>query len=451
MPNLLVTNNFYISTSDACIVDLTPPVFAGINFLDVESRGQIRAGWSAATDSTLPIRYEIYIQATTAVGLFSVANIISVTPNLQYDIFTMPDGSFLVNGTTYHVGVRAIDGVSNRDSNTVSMNVISTGVLTSIDIYETKAVWSINNLNQFDVTIWANKNGSLAKSPEAVMGTASFQVYDEDGNIVVGMSGSGVSANSEGLYVFPSVANSLDSVYSHYEIKVTISIDGENRSNMVPVYPSSAKIEISGIADANPVNGNIFGSFWLTEDSSILTTGLGNGSYQVYTANGILIPGLAQTGIVPDVNGNYVITPLALPAPLDPSAAYVVLLEAVAKGKSYSTKIILGDDPVTYQLKSTLSINGSNMLQGSLWAHKIHELVATATLGTASYTIYDKNGIAVSGLTESGITADANGAFHITPVSAILLTDLTHFLIKIVINIGGFNRTAMKGLSLLGN
>src|SRR5574343_249219 len=162
MPNILIGNNFYQGTSQACIIDLTPPTFAGINFLDVESRGQIRAGWSAATDATPPIRYEVYIKASTSSGLFNTSNVIAVTPNLQYDIFTLPDGSFLQNGVTYYVGVRAIDGVNNRDSNIISMNVISTGVLTSIDVYETHASWSIDNSNQFRVTLWADKNESLA-------------------------------------------------------------------------------------------------------------------------------------------------------------------------------------------------------------------------------------------------------------------------------------------------
>ena len=181
MPNILIENNFYQSTSSACIVDLTPPTFAGINFLDVESRGQIRAGWSAATDATAPIRYEVYIKAATATGLFSTTNIIAVTPNLQYDIFTLPDGSFLQNGVTYYVGVRAIDGVNNRDSNVVSMNVISTGVLTTIDVYKNEVSWSIDNSNQFRLTMWSNKNESLALAPNGILGTASYQIYNKSG------------------------------------------------------------------------------------------------------------------------------------------------------------------------------------------------------------------------------------------------------------------------------
>ena len=143
------------SSSQACIVDLTAPTFSGINYLRVESRGQIRAKWTAASDATAPIRYEIYIQEFTATGLFSSANIIAITDKLQYDTFTMPDGSFLNNGSTYHVGVRAIDGVNNRDNNTVSLNVISTGILTSQDIYETKGTFTVGKNNMFQGTMWS--------------------------------------------------------------------------------------------------------------------------------------------------------------------------------------------------------------------------------------------------------------------------------------------------------
>jgi len=134
MSDIFVSDDFYMSTSQACVVDLTPPTFSGINFLDVESRGQIRAGWSVATDPDTPIRYEIYIKASNSIGLFNTANITAITDKLQFDIFTLPDGSFLVNGITYYVGVRAVDALGNRDANTVSLNVISTGVLTRMNL-----------------------------------------------------------------------------------------------------------------------------------------------------------------------------------------------------------------------------------------------------------------------------------------------------------------------------
>jgi len=47
--------------------------------------------------------------------------------------------------------------------------------------------------------------------------------------------------------------------------------------------------------------------------------------------------------------------------------------------------------------------------------------------------------------------ADVNGLFHITPVSAILLTDLTHYTATVTISVAGSNVSAVKGFTLLGN
>lgn len=449
MSNILINNNFYQGTSSACIVDLTPPTFSGINFLDVESRGQIRAGWSAASDATAPIRYEVYIKASTATGLFNTINIISVTPNLQYDIFTLPDGTFLQNGTTYYVGVRAIDGVNNRDNNVVSMNVISTGVLTSIDIYESLASYSIDDNGDFVVTAWANKNNNTAKSPNGVLGLAQYQVFDKNGTAVVGMSGSGISANSDGLYVFPAISNLIDTDHSHYEIRIKIVVDGELRENIIPILPSDNIIQINGVADVNDSN-QITGSFWVTENSKIISgSALGLGSYVAYDTLGNLIPGLSQSNISPDVNGFYIITPIPLGS-TDITKAFVVKLTVVVNGENRSNYITLGNEPAVYKVKGGFSINASNQLQGSLHIVRNDQQLTGAVLGTASYQVYDKNGTVVAGLNQSGIAADVNGYFHITPVSAILLTDLTHYIVKIEISAAGSIRRDSKYISLLG-
>ncbi len=449
MPNILIGNNFYQGTSDACIVDLIPPVFAGINFLDVESRGQIRAGWSAATDPTPPIRYEVYIQASTATGLFSTSNIIAITPNLSYDIFTLPDGSFLQNGVTYYVGVRAIDGVNNRDSNLVSMSVISTGVLTAIDIYECKAAWSIDDLNQFRITMWANKNDSLANAPNDVLGTASYQVFDKLGAAIVGMSGTGITANSEGLFVAPAVASLLDEDAEHYEIKVTISVDGENRTNFIRMEAGLDQFEVNGTGGIDD-NNDLVGSFWVTNNEKIVTTNLGTGSYQVYEADGTLIPGFSESGITPDVNGFFKVTPLPLPPSLSSTEPYIVRYTVIVHGEARSHNVIFTPGTTTYTCRCTFSINASNQLEATLWSTINDQLADVALLGNASYQIYDKLGNAVVGLSESGITPDVNGFYHTTPVSAALLADLTHYTAKITINIAGADRVVAKGFSLLG-
>lgn len=449
MPNILISDNFYQGTSDACIVDLTPPVFAGISSLDVESRGQIRAGWSAATDPTAPIRYEIYVKASNATGLFNFANIVALTPNLQYDIYNLPDGSFLQNGVTYFVGIRAIDGVNNRDNNTVSMSVISTGILTSIDVYENKAAWSVDDSNQFRITLWSNKNNSLAKAPDAVLGTASYQVYNKLGVAVAGMSGSGVSANSEGLYVFAAVANLLEEESEHYEIKATISVDGEDRLNFIRMESGPEQYLVDGTGGIDASN-NLVGSFWVAENEKIVTANLGVGSYQVYAADGTLVPGFSETGIVADVNGFFTVTPIVLPPGLSTTKPYIVRYTVVVSGKSRSHNVIFNPGTTTYTCRATFSINALNQLEATFWSTINDQLTSPSLLGTASYIIYDKLGVAVAGLTQTGITPDVNGFFHTTPVSAVLLTDLSHYTAKITIEIAGQDRTVAKGFSLLG-
>lgn len=449
MPNILISDNFYQGTSDACIVDLIPPVFAGINFLDVESRGQIRAGWPAATDPTPPIRYEVYIQATTATGLFNTSNIIAITPNLSYDIFTLPDGSFLQNGTTYYVGVRAIDGVNNRDSNLVSMSVISTGVLTAIDTYECKASWSVDDSNQFRITMWANKNDNLANAPGDVMGTASYQVYNKAGAAIVGMSGTGITINSDGLYVASPVANLLDEESEHYEIRVSINVDGENRVNFIRLEEGQSRYDIGGTGSIDNSNF-LVGSFWVTENEKVVTTNLGTGSYQVYQADGTMIVGFNESGITPDVNGFFAVTPVAVPPSLDVTKSYIVRYTVVVNGIARSKNITFIPGTTTYTCRCTFSINASNQLEATLWSTINDQLTDVALLGNASYEIYDKLGNAVVGLSESGITPDVNGFYHTTPVSAALLADLTHYTAKITINVAGADRVVAKGFSLLG-
>lgn len=447
MANFLVENNFYQGTSEACISDLTPPTFAGITFLDVESRGQIRAGWSAASDPTPPIRYEVYIKASTATGLFNTTNIVAVTPNLQYDIFTLPDGSFLANGTTYYVGIRAIDGVNNRDNNTVSMSVISTGVLTSIDVYESFGAFAINSSNQLQGTLWANKNDSLAKSPNGVLGTASYQIYDKTGAAVVGMTQSGISANSEGQYIITAVSSTLSESLDHYVVRVSVIVDGEARTNYVPLIQPKPEYELDGLFFVDK-NGQFDGSFWATANEIFKTSGLGSASYQVYDKNGDPVVGMSATGLTADVNGIYKITAISSLLGED-VPGFSVKLTATIDGISRSKMVVFDSKLADFEPKAQFSINALNQLQATFWlAHGSN--VVTSGLGTANYTVYDAAGNAVSGLNQTGITADVNGRYAITPVLATLLTDLTHYSVKIGIVAHGIERVAYKGFTLLG-
>lgn len=447
MSDIYVEDNFYQGTSSACLVDLTPPTFTGINFLDVESRGQIRAGWPAASDITLPISYEVYVKASTATGLFSTSNIVASTPNLIFDIYTLADGSFLQEGVIYYVGIRAVDGVGNRETNTNSMSVISTGILTSIDVYEAKAAFIINSDNKLQGTLWANKNSSLAIAPDAVLGTASYTVYDSDGLPVAGMTETGLTANAQGQYIITPVLSTLSESLEHYLVKVTVNVDSENRTNYVDLVDAKPTYDVGGlffIDSANQFDGN----FWVSKNGVVQTTALGSGSYQVYDHTGAAVVGMSGSGITADVNGIYKLT--AIPSLLVTEyPGFTVKVTLTVDSIVRSNMITNIAEQAIYQPKAQFSINSSNQLQATLWLESANE-VEIADLGTANYTVYDVNGAAVSGLTQSGITADVNGRFHITPVSAALLTDLTHYSVKVGIVAHGIERVAYKGFTLLG-
>lgn len=451
MANLLITNNFYISSSSACIVDLTPPTFSGINFLDVETRGQIRAGWAAATDATNPIRYEIYIQAATATGLFNTNNITAMSSQLSYDIFTLPDGSFLENGETYYVGVRAVDAVGNRDSNTVSMNVISTGILTSIDVYETKGAFTVGPGGLFQGTMWLLKNSELATG--STLGTASYIVYDKTGTAVSGMSQSGIVADVNGQFKITPVASSLDETLNHYLVKVSITMDSEVREGYIPLVEKIPSYNIRG-HNAFDENSDFIGIFWAEDESGMHISDparLGLGSYDLLDKDGNVVAGISESNISPNSQGVYVITPVSGVATEDLNLT-TGRITVVVDNISRTSYIPAETKPINHEVKAVFSINALNQLQATFWATTDDSNIITgATLGQANYTVYDSSGNAVVGLTQSGIVADANGRFTISPVSATLLTDLTHYTVKVGIVVKGIEHVAYKGFTLLGN
>lgn len=451
MPNILVSNNFYQGTSSACIIDLTPPTFAGVASTVVQSRGQIRTSWLAATDSTPPIRYEVYIQATTPTGLFNTANICGITDKLLFDTWTTPDGAFLVNGTTYYMGVRAVDAVGNRDSNLVSQSVISTGVFVSADVYDAEGAFAINSSNQLQGTLWCLKNSILAKTGNATMGTASYQIYDKTGALVSGMTESGITADANGQYKITPVASVLAKTLEHYMVKVNITVDGAIREGYVALIQPIPEYDVEGAFILNSSN-QLTGSFWGTADEETITNParLGSAAYEIYDGTGTLVPSMTQSGITADGQGLYEITPVTSSLNLDLNNYYVKVTVTIDNILRNYFLPILGKIP-RYETKAVFSINGANQLQATIWAVGDNLVVSGSRLGQANYTVYDSSGVAVVGLTQSGITADVNGRFLITPASATLLTDLTHYTVKIGIVIDGVERVSYKGFTLLGN
>lgn len=307
MPDQFTYANAYQSSSQACIIDITPPTFSGISGLTVGSSGQLIVSWSAASDTTPPIHYEIYVQANTATGLFSASNIAEIVIGTNSSVFTLNDGSYLAIGTTYYVGVRAVDAVGNRDNNTVSLNAISTGIVAGSPVYTPLGAFTINADDELQGTIWITKNDITMTSG---LGTASYEIYDKTGTLVVGMSQSGISADANGQYKITPVASSLANSLDHYLIKLTINADSSNRIAYVPLIQKTVVYKCHGVFSINSSN-QLLGTLWASIDNMAATTGLGTASYQVYDASGTAVVGLTQSGITADVNGRYIITPVA--------------------------------------------------------------------------------------------------------------------------------------------
>lgn len=437
--------NIIQGTSLACITDFTPPTFAGINSLTVEARGQLRAKWSAASDATMPIRYQVYIKVDSVTGLFSSGNIVGITSNLQADIFTLPDGSLPEAGATYYVGVRAFDGVGNLDGNTTAFSIISPGLGAGAETYESKGAFAINESDQLQGTLWVTKNGQLMTSS---IGTASYQVYDDLGAQVAGMSETGIVPDVNGQYKITPVASALVDNLTHYIAKVVIIADGAERASYIPLLQEPPQYDISGLFFINDSN-QFDGSFWVMADEVVKTSGIGSASYQVFDSDGNPVVGMSGSGITADVNGVYKITAVASTLSAQ-NLGYSVRVTVMVDGTNRSDMIPVEVKRLEYECKGTFSINALNQFQATLWA-VADGMVRTTGLGTASYIVYDKDGVAISGLSQSGISADVNGRFNTTPVSAALLTNLTHYTVKISITVSGLERVSYKGFTLLGN
>lgn len=98
-----------------------------------------------------------------------------------------------------------------------------------------------------------------------------------------------------------------------------------------------------------------------------------------------------------------------------------------------------------YQICAVANINASNQLEISFWINENGERV-DSDLTSGAYVIRDKSGALVSGLSQSGISADLNGYFHTTPVLAPTIYDLTHYILEISLSLDGVEKTSSIGL-----
>jgi len=327
--NQLVSGGALQPSSQACIIDLTPPAFSGINFLTRGALGQLRAAWFTASDTSSPIRYEVYVQAEPASNLFNTANIALVTPNLQADIFALADGSLLQSGVKYFVGVRAVDAVGNRDNNLVSLFQTTPGI-TGATNAKINGVFAVNNSNQLIASFWVNDNDGTINNP-ARLGLASYVIYDQNGNLVPSMSQNNIAADAEGFYEINPVASVLDLDNTFYTVKVTIFVDGIAIAYNLPITYAEAgpQYEPRAVFSIDAAN-QLQASIWITKNGEQISSNLGTASYVMYNKDHVAL-GISQSGLVADVNGFYKTTAVLATALTD-LTHYVVAFSITADG-----------------------------------------------------------------------------------------------------------------------
>lgn len=101
---------------------------------------------------------------------------------------------------------------------------------------------------------------------------------------------------------------------------------------------------------------------------------------------------------------------------------------------------VIGETAELYEVRAGVSIE-SNMFYGVFWLVK-NGTVVSSGLGDCEFRIFDRDGNLVAGLAETGIAADAEGHFIITPVSAANLIDQRHYVIEATISYAGQDRVS---------
>ena len=179
-------------------------------------------------------------------------------------------------------------------------------------------------------SFWVTADEQIITNP-ARLGDASYEIYDKNGVLVPGMDESGISADANGQYKITPVVSTLSSDLTYYLVKVTIEVDGVNRSEYLSILGKVPNYESKGQFSINALN-EFQGTLWATADGIVRTgASLGTANYSVYNSSGILVVGLTQTGITPDVNGRFNITPVSA-ASLSDLTHYSVKIGIVVDG-----------------------------------------------------------------------------------------------------------------------
>lgn len=123
------------------------------------------------------------------------------------------------------------------------------------------------------------------------------------------------------------------------------------------------------------------------------------------------------------------------------------MADIFTQSSAYQGTFVLGtvETEPHFQICAIANINASNQFEATFWINENGERV-DSNLGNGSYRIRDKDGSLVSGMSQVSVTPDVNGYFQITPVSASLIYDLTHYVMEIEIPVDGVERASSIGL-----
>jgi len=322
MATQLVLDNFVQASSSACIADLTPPTFSGISSLVANLNGSLTASWTAATDATTPIRYEVYIQADTATGLFVDSNVTNMTYASPHTIFLDAADVALEADRTYYVGVRAVDAVGNENTNTVSLSAVSQGVLTE-------------NLGTIASALQATEALLAADHVNFVADHANFQTDHTNFGTDHTNFGSDHTAFQGDHTNFQTDHTNFQTDHTNFQ---------SDHTNLVTVYNDLAATAIDLAVEKSECRGvfaisnaNMFtGELWFEHKGQAVDTLLGTASYSVYDSSDSLVAGLSETGITANGNGIFVITPVDA-SPLEPFVNYRVEITITYNSLPYTS------------------------------------------------------------------------------------------------------------------
>lgn len=157
---------FYQSTSSACVADLTPPTFAGLTTVTPNSDGSFTVSWSAATDISPPLTYEIYIlPGSVSSGTLFAASVTNATRSLTYRAYIDSNGNPMIKDQLYTLGVRVRDALNNLNTNTVTMTSTAIGSVNLAQIYQ-----DLQTLFAMDHTNFVTDLANLETITESIAG-----------------------------------------------------------------------------------------------------------------------------------------------------------------------------------------------------------------------------------------------------------------------------------------